>query len=66
MATRAADAPRSTIGRLERPAITGVLVREIGESGGHSLMLRGETPISLEELRKTHESWLPAYMAGEL
>ena len=28
MATRA-DAPRSTIGRLERPAITGVLVREI-------------------------------------
>ena len=28
MATRA-DAPHSTIGRLERPAITGVLVREI-------------------------------------
>jgi lipooligosaccharide transport system permease protein len=29
MATRPAEAPRSTIGRLERPAITGVLVREI-------------------------------------
>jgi lipooligosaccharide transport system permease protein len=29
MATRPAEAPRPTIGRLERPALTGVLVREI-------------------------------------
>ena len=29
MTTRPADLPGSTIGRLERPAITGVLVREI-------------------------------------
>jgi phosphoribosylformylglycinamidine synthase subunit PurL len=49
---------------LRDAAAVGVLAREVGRTGGHSLNLQGETPISLDELRATHEAWLPAYMAG--
>jgi phosphoribosylformylglycinamidine (FGAM) synthase-like enzyme len=49
---------------LRSAAAAGVLAREVGRTGGDSLNLQGETPISLDELRATHETWLPAYMAG--
>ncbi len=42
-----------------------VPVRIIGKVGGDALVLPGEPPIALDALRKTHESWLPDYMAGE-
>ncbi len=35
-----------------------------GETGGDTLTLGGNTPISIETLRRSHEEWLPAYMAG--
>jgi phosphoribosylformylglycinamidine (FGAM) synthase-like enzyme len=44
----------------------GVQAREVGRSGGDALIIPGELPISLGELRAAHEGWLPAYMAGEM
>ena len=43
-----------------------VLMTVLGKTGGTTLTLPGEDPISLVELGKAHENWLPAYMAGEL
>ncbi|WP_284177376.1 phosphoribosylformylglycinamidine synthase subunit PurL [Rhabdaerophilum sp. SD176] len=40
----------------------GVPAQFIGIVGGDSLNLPGTDPISVAELRKAHESWLPAYM----
>ena len=37
----------------------------IGAVGGDSLTLPGEAPISLADLRKAHENWLPAYMGAD-
>ncbi len=42
----------------------GVPCVAIGRTGGASLNVAGETPISLAELRAAHEGWFPAYMAG--
>jgi phosphoribosylformylglycinamidine synthase len=36
----------------------------LGVTGGGSLTLGADEPISIAELRNTHESWLPDYMAG--
>ena len=36
-----------------------------GVVGGNALILPGEAPISLAELRAAHEAWLPAYMGAE-
>jgi len=36
----------------------------IGRTGGNSLTLPGETPISLTRLNEAHEGWLPRYMAS--
>ncbi len=41
-------------------------VRIVGRVGGDAIVLPGEAPIPLDELRRIHESWLPDYMAGEL
>ena len=41
-------------------------VRIIGKVGGDALVLPGEDPIALDELRRLHESWFPDFMAGEL
>ena len=41
-----------------------MIARAVGRTGGDALILGGEAPISLDELRATHESWLPAYMAA--
>ena len=37
----------------------------IGKTGGSELALPGEAAVSIAALRKTHESWLPDYMAGK-
>ncbi len=42
----------------------GVPAAIIGRTGGKSLTLPGEMPISLERLHGAHEGWLPRYMAS--
>jgi phosphoribosylformylglycinamidine synthase subunit PurL len=42
----------------------GVTVQRIGETGGASLAIAGEAPLSLDRLRSTYEGWLPTYMAA--
>ena len=46
-------------------AAAGVRVQAIGRVGGDALILPGETPILLTELRTAHETPLPAFMAGD-
>ena len=43
----------------------GVPAEIIGKTGGSELALPGEAAVSIAALRKTHESWLPDYMAGK-
>ena len=40
----------------------GIPVQAVGHTGGKTLTLNGSPPISLEELRRFHEAWLPDYM----
>ncbi|MDX1576006.1 MAG: AIR synthase related protein, partial [Kiloniellales bacterium] len=42
----------------------GVPAVRIGTTGGTALILPGGGPISLDDLRRAHEAWLPAYMDG--
>jgi len=57
--------PASAIHSLRAAAQeAGVSVTEIGTTGGNSLILPGEAPINLQDLRRAHEDWLPAYMGG--
>ena len=51
---------------LARARAVSVPVWTIGKTGGDALTLAGERPILVTILRKRFESWLPAYMAGEL
>jgi len=46
-------------------ASAGVPILAIGRVGGDALILPGEAPILLTELRKAHEAPLPAFMAGD-
>jgi len=50
---------------LERAKAAGIACEPIGEAGGESLILPGEAPISVAELRLAHERWLPGYMSGK-
>ncbi len=43
----------------------GVPAQVIGKTGGSELALPGEAAVLIAALRKTHESWLPDYMAGK-
>ena len=62
--------PRRRVAALEAEAAeAGVPVSAIGAtvaaSGGASLTVEGRGAISIAALRRIHEEWLPAYMAGE-
>ncbi|PZN95847.1 MAG: phosphoribosylformylglycinamidine synthase II, partial [Hyphomicrobiales bacterium] len=46
-------------------AAAGVPVTVLGQTGGDTFALPGETPLALSELKTAHETWLPAYMAGK-
>jgi phosphoribosylformylglycinamidine synthase len=37
----------------------------LGVTGGDSLTLPDEQPISIAALETAHEHWLPSYMAGD-
>ncbi len=49
---------------LDAAAKAGAPAARIGETGGASLILGSSEPILIEDLAKTHEGWMPAYMAG--
>jgi len=51
---------------LAAAAEAGVPARVLGLSGGDRLNLAENEAISLAELRDAHETWLAAYMAGEV
>jgi phosphoribosylformylglycinamidine synthase len=42
----------------------GMPVTRIGKTGGDALTLPGETPISIAELFRAHEDWLPNFMSS--
>lgn len=44
----------------------GIFAPQIGTTGGATVTLGTARPIAIEQLRKTHESWFPDFMAGEL
>ncbi len=49
---------------LQDAAEAGIPAILIGLSGGDALTLNGKTPISLTDLRRAHEGWLPAFANG--
>ena len=58
--------PRHHAEALAREAEgAGVPVATIGSTGGAALTVEGASAISIAALRRIHEEWLPAYMAGE-
>jgi phosphoribosylformylglycinamidine (FGAM) synthase-like enzyme len=48
----------SVIGRAKA---AGIPVRTVGKTGGETISLPGEAPISLAALRQGHEAWFPAF-----
>ena len=50
----------------ERARLLALPARIVGRVGGTGLTLKGEQPLPLAQLRKTHEAWLPNFMAGEI
>ena len=55
-------APDTVIAAAEA---AGVVAQTIGTTGGAALTLPQSRPISVAELRVTHERWLPDYMAAQ-
>jgi phosphoribosylformylglycinamidine synthase len=63
LVTLPADAADALAAELEAGGIPALL---LGMTGGNALTLPGEAPISLAQLRRAHEDWLPLYMGGEV
>jgi phosphoribosylformylglycinamidine synthase subunit PurL len=57
----AAESAKAIIGAA---AAAGVAAAVIGETGGANLTAAGLCTISVTELRRRHEAWLPGYMAN--
>ena len=49
---------------LQDAAAAGVPARLAGATGGDALTVNGKNPISLADLRRAHEGWLPAFADG--
>jgi phosphoribosylformylglycinamidine synthase II len=49
---------------IDRARLLALPARVVGRVGGNDLVIKGEAPLPLSELRETHEHWLPAYMSG--
>jgi phosphoribosylformylglycinamidine synthase len=47
---------------LRDAATAGVPAARLGTSGGAALTVEGLLAISVADLRRAHETWLPAYM----
>ena len=50
---------------LAEAAAAGVAASVIGQTGGDSLTVNGDWPISVSEMRAANEAWLPGYMAQD-
>ena len=61
-----ATAPERTGAILAAAQTAGVACQRLGETGGPTLTLGGETAILLSDLVGNFEEWLPDYMAGAL
>ena len=48
----------------ERARLLGLSARIIGRTEGDALVLDGEVPLSLTDLRAANEAWLPGFMGG--
>ncbi len=49
---------------IERARLLSLPARIIGRTGGDRLTLKGETALTLADLRRAHEAWLPNFMGG--
>jgi phosphoribosylformylglycinamidine synthase len=49
---------------LDAAEAAGVPAARIGTTGGTALILPEGDPISLDDLGRAHERWLPDYMEG--
>jgi phosphoribosylformylglycinamidine synthase len=47
---------------MENAHRLGLPCRIVADCGGDAIVLPGEPPIALADLRRAHESWLPEYM----
>jgi phosphoribosylformylglycinamidine synthase len=56
--------PATAIRIVDRAKAAGVPAREIGVTGGDSLIVSGERPIPIARLREASEGWLPGYMSA--
>jgi phosphoribosylformylglycinamidine synthase len=60
-----AAAPSTAEEIAERARLLGLAVRIVGRTGGDTIQTKGETALSLDQLRRAHAAWLPEYMAGK-
>ena len=49
---------------IEAARAANIPANVIGRTGGPSLTVTGDDPISMAELDEVHQGWLPGYMAG--
>ena len=52
-------------GLLADAQAAGVSAWVLGRTGTDALSLPGEQPVTITDLRKAHDTWLPDYMAGK-
>jgi phosphoribosylformylglycinamidine (FGAM) synthase-like enzyme len=58
--------PAAEVGRvLAKMRGAGVPCVRIGTTGGDSIAIAGETPVSVASLKAGFEGWFPAYMDGK-
>ncbi|MGL4395391.1 MAG: phosphoribosylformylglycinamidine synthase subunit PurL, partial [Hyphomicrobium sp.] len=57
-------APQKAEEVLERARLLEVPSRIIGRVGGDAIAIKGETPLTLSELRQAHEGWMTKLMGG--
>src|SRR6476660_4781610 len=58
--------PAAEAGRvLAKMKGAGVPCARIGTTGGDSIAIAGETPVSVASLKAAFEGWFPAYMSGQ-
>ncbi|HKZ96339.1 MAG TPA: phosphoribosylformylglycinamidine synthase subunit PurL [Hyphomicrobiaceae bacterium] len=56
-------APGQAEETIERSRLLAIPARIVGRTGGDAIALKGEAALTLAELRRIHEGWLPEYMA---
>ncbi len=56
--------PHNADAIIAEARLLALSARVVGRAEGTDLKLPGETPLALNELRRTHEAWLPDYMSA--